>query len=65
MTPGEIIKAAREAKGWTAYRLAQESGVSQSQISRAEAGKRALSLESARKICEAMGVSLAAFDHPA
>lgn len=60
-TPGEIIRREREARGWSAYRLAKESGVAPSVLSRVEGG-RTVTLETARKVFAALGVSLAVFD---
>ena len=64
MTAADTVKAAREAKGWTVYRLAKEAGLSAAQLYRLESGERTLTLESARKVCAALGVSLSAFDAP-
>lgn len=53
----EIVRA--EKRGITRYRIAQESGVSQSQLSRFAAGENEPKLSTAEKICEAIGVRLA------
>lgn len=64
-SPGAVVRAAREALGWTVYRLAKEAGVDQSQLLRIERGDQGMSLETARKLARALGVSLAVFDAPA
>jgi len=56
MTTG--IKKCREAKGWSQYRLAKESGVSQGRISEIEAGKGSPSLGTLRALAKALGVTL-------
>lgn len=63
--PGVIVRRAREALGWTVYRLAREAGVATSQLYRCESGEAGLTLETARRVCAALGVSLSVFDSPA
>ena len=58
MDIGERIKSERELLGWSQNRLAKESGMTQSQLSFYESGKRVMYLESARKVCDALGVSI-------
>jgi transcriptional regulator with XRE-family HTH domain len=52
----------REARGWSAYRLAKEAGVTSGQLSHLESGRRGPTLETARKLARALGVSLAEWD---
>ncbi len=54
----ELIKAYREANGWTQTRLADESGVSQTYISELEAGKYSPNLSILRKLAYALGVPI-------
>ena len=54
---GERIKKAREMRMYSQAKLSRRSGLSQSQISRIEAGKRAASLYSITKIANALQVS--------
>ena len=54
----ELIKAYREAKGWTQTKLAKESGVSQTYISELEAGKYLPNLSILRKLAFALGISI-------
>jgi transcriptional regulator with XRE-family HTH domain len=57
---GDTVKALREAKGWSAYRLAQESGVGTTTISRIER-EGGLTLRVARALCRALDTDLLAF----
>ena len=52
------LRAAREAKGWTVYRLSAESGVQQSAIARIESGERTASWPTVCRLAAALGVSL-------
>lgn len=56
------LAALRESIGITAYELAKRSGVSKQALSRLERGESKPSLETALKLCKAMGKSLAEFD---
>ncbi len=62
VTPISIsIREHREARGWSQYRLAKESGVLQSTISRIEAGKTPkVDLVTLEKLARALGVHPAA-----
>lgn len=54
---GERIKKVREARLCSQKQLSQRSGLSQSQVSRIEAGERAASLFSLTKIADALRVT--------
>lgn len=63
MNIGEKIRKLREEKEWSQYRLAKVSGVRQGNLSQIEAGiKKAPTADTLRKICAALGVSMAEFD---
>lgn len=49
------IKQLREAKGWSAERLAEEAGTSQQQIDRLEKGQRRMTTEWIHRISLALG----------
>jgi transcriptional regulator with XRE-family HTH domain len=59
---GAVISEQREAKGWTVYKLAKESGVDPSALYRIEDGRQSTSLDVAISLCSALGCSLAVFD---
>jgi transcriptional regulator with XRE-family HTH domain len=52
------LRRLRESKGWTAYRLAKESDVSQITLARLEAGGRDPQLSTLVKLADALGVTL-------
>ncbi|MBP2655698.1 MAG: putative transcriptional regulator, family [Firmicutes bacterium] len=52
----------REAKGWSQYKLYKSAGISQSNISRIEAGLIIPKGDTLQKIAKALGVSMAEFD---
>ena len=54
---GERIKKVRESRDCSQKQLSKRSGLSQSQLSRIEAGERAASLYSLSKIAGALRVS--------
>jgi transcriptional regulator with XRE-family HTH domain len=56
----EIVAAIRDAeeRGITRYRIAMDSGVAQSQLSRLMSGEQGLKLETAEKLCEALGIRI-------
>jgi transcriptional regulator with XRE-family HTH domain len=62
MDIGKKIIELRTGKGWTQYRLHKESGINQPTLSRFEKGINIPSTEMIRKICDALGVSMAEFD---
>ncbi len=61
---GERVAALRRAAGMSQYVLADRAGISRNALMAIEAGRSAPSLETARKLCAALGVSLAVFDAP-
>ncbi len=54
--PGPQLAALREAKGWTVYRLAKESGVGPQVIARIESQERSLKWDTACRFADALGV---------
>lgn len=52
------LKDLRQSKGITVYRLSQETGISQNHIRELESGKRNPSVETLRRLCDALGVNL-------
>ncbi|MCP4911486.1 MAG: helix-turn-helix transcriptional regulator [Oligoflexia bacterium] len=59
MTPGEMIKTLRELKGWTQVNLAEETGISQANISSIENDKVEIGKQRSIVIARALNV------HPA
>lgn len=55
---GKIIANLRKQKGWSQTELATESGVSREIIGKYERGEAVPSIEFAKRIAEAFGVSL-------
>lgn len=55
------ITALREERGWSEYRLAEESGLTQSTISSWYRNNTNPSIPSLEKICKAFGISLSQF----
>lgn len=56
---GSRLRAAMDAKGWTAYRLSKESGVSQQHIGRLLRGQRAIegaAQDTVRRLVDALEV---------
>lgn len=62
MTIARKLATLRKDAGLTVIELTVKSGVSRAAIHAIEAGTRKPSLETARKLCKAMGVSLSEFD---
>lgn len=54
-----VISAEREARGWTEYQLAEQSGLPQSTISSWYRKNMVPTLPSLEKICAAYGITLA------
>lgn len=52
------IRKARKAKGWTKYRLAEESGVTCGHLHRIEAGRMAIRTDGLQKICTALDLTI-------
>ena len=52
------LKNLRQSKGITVYRLSQETGISQNHIRELESGKRNPSVETLRRLCDALAVNL-------
>ena len=61
-TPGERLRAARSATGWSLTELSQRTGgrLSKSRISNYELGLRRLPIEGAESLAEALGTVSAA-----
>lgn len=55
----EAIAQAVEASGETRYRIAQESGVSASQLSRLVNGNRGLTVETIERLADYLGYEIA------
>ncbi len=55
------IKELREARGWSVYRLAKESGISQSTISTWYQKNLCPPVDKIEKICNALDISLCQF----
>ena len=52
------IRKAIEASGKTRYRIAKESGVAQSQLSRLMSGERSLSVETLERLAECLELEI-------
>lgn len=61
-TLASIVRRLRTERGWTIYRLAQESGVNKTSLGGIERGTREMKLATALAIARACGVSLSVFD---
>jgi transcriptional regulator with XRE-family HTH domain len=59
MSPGEMVRALRELKGWSQIKLAEETEISQANISAIETGRVEIGKHRAIVIAEALNV------HPA
>jgi len=57
-TPGDRIKDARDAMGWTQDQLAEKARISKSFLSDVENNNRGISAEYALKIADALAISL-------
>lgn len=58
VTLGSRIREAREAKGWTVYRLAKATGVDAANLGRVERDERGVALETAVAISDALGMTI-------
>lgn len=52
------IKKAREAKGWSVYKLACKSGVNCAHIYRLEEGFLSVRIDTLHKLCKALGLEI-------
>lgn len=59
MSPGEMIRELRELKGWSQLDLAEETGISQTNLSAIETGRVEIGKQRAIILAEALSV------HPA
>ncbi len=57
----EKIKKLQEERGWSTYKLAYESGLTQSTLSNMFARGTCPTVDTLEKICEAFGISLSEF----
>lgn len=54
----ERLRAAIEASGKTRYRIAKESGIAQSQLSRLMSGERGLSVKSLERLADCLALEV-------
>jgi transcriptional regulator with XRE-family HTH domain len=59
MSPGEMVRTLRELKGWSQIKLAEETGISQANISAIENGRVEIGKQRTIVMAEALNV------HPA
>jgi len=59
MSPGDMVRTLRELKGWSQIKLAEETGISQANISAIENGRVEIGKQRAIVMAEALNV------HPA
>lgn len=57
----EKVKKLQEDRGWSTYKLAYESGLTQSTLSNMFARGTCPTVDTLEKICEAFGISLSEF----
>ena len=57
----EKVKKLQEERGWSTYKLAYESGLTQSTLSNMFARGTCPTVDTLEKICEAFGISLSEF----
>ena len=53
---GAMLADARETKGWTRYRLSQETGIAEGHIMRIEKGLYSLRMDTFVVLCGALGI---------
>lgn len=58
---GEQLKELRLARGWRQVEVANKVGLSRSQISNIESGKRALTLNTLKRFCEIFSIDISYF----
>lgn len=63
-TVGLTIRRIREAKGMSQNALARAADTTAALVLRLERGERSTSFEVVRRLCQALGVSLAVLDLP-
>ena len=59
---GDTVRTLRLRKGWSQTQLSQELGTSQSHIARIERGTENITIETCRKLCQALGIDLTTLD---
>ena len=59
---GDTVRTFRLRKGWSQTRLSQEIGTSQSHIARIERGTENITIETCRKLCQALEIDLTSLD---
>lgn len=55
------IRSLRNARGFSAYRLAREAGLTTEMVTRAEEEERMPTVQTLSRLCDALGISLAEF----
>lgn len=58
VNPGKVISELRKQKDWSQTELATKSGVSREMIGKYERGEAVPSIDAAKKVADAFGVSL-------
>lgn len=58
---GKQLKELRLSRGWKQVQIAEKVGLSRSQISNIESGKRALTLSTLKRFCEAYNIDISYF----
>jgi transcriptional regulator with XRE-family HTH domain len=61
---GEVVRRARQSRGWTQAQLAEFAGFSPNYIARLERGELGPSLFVASQLCEALGIDVGSLVHP-
>ena len=59
MDIGERLRVIRKSKGYSIYKISQETGISQNHISDLELGRRKPSVETLRRLIVPLGITLA------
>jgi transcriptional regulator with XRE-family HTH domain len=59
---GDTVKTLRLRRGWSQTQLAEAIGSSQSHVARIERGRENLSIQTCRRLCEALGVDMNTLD---
>lgn len=54
----DVMKKARNEKGWTQYRLAKESGLSREMIAKLELERHSPMIKTVERICSALGIEI-------